>query len=183
MLKNFSQIKSWIKKNHVTDVILFGSSVRGKSQPSDVDLCILIKDSDEKKSLNLIDSLGILTDQLKLKSHLNILTSSDFLSGNTLAKTLLQEGISIKNGKNFSQIFGLTGKSLFIYSLKHFSPSRRVQFHYLLQGRYGSAGILKKVSGEFLGTGSILIPVAHEDLFKEILNQWKVKYTVKHLLI
>jgi predicted nucleotidyltransferase len=177
------QIKLWIKKDNVLDVVLFGSSVRGKFNPNDIDLCIIIKDTDEEKSLNLVDSLGKLTDKYDFKFHINILTSSSFVLGNTLAKTLLNEGYSIRNNINFSSVLGFENKSLFVYTLKHFSPSKRVKFHYLLKGRYGSEGILKQVKGEFLGTGSILISVEKEDLLKEIFDKWDVKYKINRILI
>ena len=113
--------KKWIKKNRVVDVILFGSSVRGKTKARDIDLGILIKDEDEKRSIDLVDSLSKLTPN----SHVNVLTLSNLIEGNILVKTLMQEGYSIKNRKNFSHLFGFSNKSLFIYSLKNFSPSKR----------------------------------------------------------
>lgn len=183
MLKNLSKIKNWIKKERVLDVIVFGSSVRGKSKPRDIDLCILIKDKDEKRSLDLIDSLGGITDSMGLKAHLNILTSGSFVSGNTLAKTLLNEGFSVKQNRNFASVFGFSSKSLFVYSLKGFSSSKRVKFHYVLKGRYGSPGILKQVSGKFLGTGSIIVPVEKEDLLREVFDKWEVKYKINKVLI
>jgi len=175
------KIKQWIKDNKILDVILFGSSVRGKSKPNDIDLCIIIKDSDEKKSLDLVDSLGKLTDGFKFKVHINILASGSFVSGNSLAKTLLSEGHSIKKNKVFLSVFGLESKSLFNYTLKNFSPSKRVQFHYLLRGRYGSKGILKENNAKILGTGSILVPIQNEDLLKEIFDRWSIKYRIDRI--
>ena len=177
------KIRQWVIKNNVWDVILFGSSMKGSLSPRDADLCIIIKDDDEKKSLDLVDSLGKLTDNFKLKFHINILTSSSFISGNTLAKTLLNEGHSIKRNEGFSSVFGFENKSLFVYTLKHFSPSKRVKFHYLLRGRYGSKGILNEAQGRFLGAGSILVPTEKEDLLKAIFDKWDVKYKINRVLI
>lgn len=177
-----NKIRLWIKKNNVIDVVLFGSLVRGKYNPKDVDLCIIIKDSDEKKSLSLVDSLGKLVDRFDFNFHVNILTTSSFVKGDTLTKTLLTEGHSIKKGKRFSSLFGFEGKTLFVYTLKHFSSSKRVKFHYLLKGRYGSKGILKEVNGKFLGTGSIIIPTEKEDILKEIFDKWDVKYKIHRIL-
>ena len=67
-------IKEWIKKTKAFDVIIFGSFVRGKNHPNDVDLCILIKDSDEKKTLELVDSLAQILKESKFKFQINILT-------------------------------------------------------------------------------------------------------------
>lgn len=177
------KIKEWIKKNDVIDVILFGSYMRGKLKPRDIDLCIIIKDKDEKKSLDLVDSLGNLTDKFDFKFQINILTASSFISGNTLAKTLLNEGLSLKKNKRFASVLGFENKSMFIYTLKNFSSSKRVQFHYLLKGRYESKGVLKEVNGKFLGTGTILIPTEKEDYLKEIFDKWHVKYKIERLLI
>lgn len=177
------KIKDWINKNKVLDVMIFGSFVRGKTKPGDVDVCILIKDEDEKKSLDLVSSLGEITDKLELKFHINILTTSAFATGDTLAKTLLAEGYSIKSNKSFASVFSLTNKSLFVYTLKHFTNSQRVKFHYLLKGRYGAKGILKETEGSFLGTGTIMVPVEKEDLLKEIFDQWQVKYTIQRILL
>jgi predicted nucleotidyltransferase len=177
------EIKRWLKKSKVVDVILFGSFMRGKIKHRDIDLCILIKDSNEKKSLDLVDSLGQLTDEFEDRYHINILILSSFVSGNTLAKTLLNEGYSIKNKKKFSKIFGFESQSLFIYSLKDFSPSKRVKFHYLLKGRYESKGLLAEIGGKFLGTGSIIVPAEKEDILKIKFNEWKVKYKIEKVLV
>lgn len=178
MQKRLSLIKKWVKRNKVIDIILFDSSVRGKTKVRDIDLCILIKDEDEKKSIDLVGSLSKLIPD----SHVNILTLSNLVEGNILVKTLIQEGYSIKNKKNFSSLFGFSNKSLFIYSLKNFSPSKRVRFHYMLKGRK-SKGVLREVEGKFIGTGSILVPTSKEDTLKEVFEQWGVDYKIERILI
>lgn len=186
MLKEISpiinEIKTWIKREDIIDVILFGSFMRNKKNPNDLDLCIIISQEDEKKSLDLSDSLGSLLDKTNIKSHISILVSDSLVTGNLLTKTLLSEGYSIKKDKMLSEILGFKNKSLFIYTLKKFSPSERVSFHYLLKGRYGSKGILKEVEGEFIGTGTIMIPTSKEDLLKELFDKWKVDYKISRIL-
>ena len=178
MQKELSLVKKWIKQNNIIDVILFGSFVRGKTKARDIDLCILIKDEDEKRSIDLTDSLS----KLVLNSHVNILTLSDIMGGNALVKTLMHEGISIKTKKRFSGSFGFSNKSLFMYNLKDFSPSKRVRFHYMLKGRK-SEGVLKEVEGKFIGTGSILVPTSKEDILKEVFEQWNVDYKIERILV
>lgn len=177
------KIKEWIAKNKVSDVIIFGSVARGKTEARDIDLCIVINDKDEQKSLDLVHSLGKLTDSNKIKAHINIISAGSFVSGSTLAKTLLNEGYSIKKNKSFASTLGFENKSLFTYNLTDFSPSKRVQFHYLLRGRYGSEGILNEVHGKIIGTGSILIPKEKEEILKDVLDKWNVKYSITPLLI
>ncbi len=181
----FSEIKTikrWVKNNKIFDVILFGSFVRGKSLPNDIDLCILIKDSDEKKTLDLVDSLAQVLKYSKFKFQINILTSSDFTRGNSLAKTLLNEGFSVKKGKKFAEIFGFKNQSLFTYSLKNFNDSERVKLHYLLNGRSGARGILKEIKGCLIGKGAIIVPTENEDFLKEVFDKWKVNYKAERIL-
>lgn len=177
------KIKKWIKENKVVDVILFGSLKRGKSKPNDIDLCILINDIDENKSLDLVDSLNKLTNKLKINTHINILTLSNFILGDTLTKTLIIEGFSIRNNKDYCNVINFASKSLFIYNLKKFSSSKRVRFHYLLKGRYGRIGLLKETKGEFVGSATIMVPVDKEDVLKEVFDTWKVDYKISRILL
>lgn len=177
------KIKGWIRKEKVLDVILFGSSARSKMKPKDVDLCILICDNDEEKSIELVNSLADVLDKEGFNFHINILASSSFVKGDTLAKTLLNEGVSIKKGEPFSSTFSLNSKSLFVYSLQHFSPSQRVRFHYMLNGRYGSKGVLNETEGKILGTGTIIVPTSKEDILKEVFDTWGVRYKIERILV
>jgi len=183
MLKKLSFLKLWIKKEKVIDLILFGSSVRDKSHPKDLDLCILINDQDENKSFDLIESLAQHTKKIPQKVQINILKTSDFWNGNTLTKTLLQEGISIRYATPLASRFGFESQSIFLYSLKHFTPSQRVRFHYMLNGRYGTKGMLHILQAQLWNPGTISLPIYHEDRLKEIFALWKVKYNLKRILI
>lgn len=176
------KVKPWIRQHNAVDVIMFGSTMRGNAEPNDIDMCILIDNHDEDKSLDLVGSLGSLAEFIGIKPHISILTFGSFISGNTLAKTLLEEGYSVNDGKRFSGVFGFRNKSLFVYSLRKFTSSDRVRFHYLLKGRRGSDGLLKEVGGEFLGTGSILVPAEKEDALREVFDKWKVGYKIEKVL-
>lgn len=177
------EINKWISKNKIVDVILFGSVMRGKENPRDIDLCIIVNKKDEVKSLDLISSLSDLVDEGHFKFQINLLTEKQFIEGNTLTNTLIKEGFSIKKKKKLSEVWGFKNKVLFIYSLKKFSNVKRVKFHYVLKGRYGSKGILNELKGEFLGTGSIILPSENGDRLKEVFDKWDVNYKIKNVLI
>lgn len=176
------KIEVWGKKKKVIDVVLFGSAMRGNMAPRDLDVCIIMPDTLEEKSLELVDSLGKIIDHDGKKTHITLLTATAGVRGNTLLKTLLEEGWSIFHKKSFSKIWGYENKTLFVYSLKHFSPSQRVRFHYLLHGRYGMRGVLKEVGGKLVGTGTIVAPTENEDVLEGILKQWNVSYTAHRVL-
>lgn len=177
-----NKIKTWIRKNKVLDVYVFGSFTRGKLKPRDIDLCILIKDSDEKNTLNLVSSLSRYTENMNLKTHVSLLTEKEFIMGSTLTKTLMEEGISLIKGKHLSNILGYNSRSMFMYSLKTFSKCQRVKFHYALNGRYGRIGVLKEVNGEMIANGAIVVPINNEEIFKDFLDIWKVNYKIERVL-
>ncbi len=177
-------IKVWLKSEQVVDVIIFGSSVRGKSTPRDIDLCIILHDHQEKKALDLIHSLSQKIDKKGVKFQINILTEKTFFSGeNSLVKTLFQEGFSVIKNKPFATLYGLSSQSLLVYSLVGFSGSQRVRFHYLLRGRSGQPGILSKLHSELVNDGVISVPTEYEDEWREIFQQWGVQYQVRRMLL
>ena len=180
-LSNKSKIQKWIKENKIKDVVLFGSLVRGKNKPNDLDLCIIIKKEQEEKTMDLIDSLSKACNK-EIKIQINVLTENDLVKGNSLFKTILIEGFSIKQNKSFADNYGWVPKALFFYDIKKSKASDKVRFHYLLRGRYGQPGLLANNKAELIKDGLIEVPIDSEDLFREVLDSWKINYEVKRVL-
>jgi predicted nucleotidyltransferase len=175
------KIKPWINHHKVNDVILFGSFVRGKLHPNDIDLCLVLENQQEKEALELVNSLA--KELREFKVQVNHITTNDFLSGkNTLVKAFLIEGISIKEGREVARRYGLEAKTLFFYKFKNPTSSEKVRFHYLLQGRYGREGLLSQLGGKLLSEGVIEIPLYNEELLKDALKQWPVEVTLRRIL-
>lgn len=176
------KIKEWIKKEKVIDVVVFGSLMRGKTNPNDIDLCIVLKDEQEKDALDMINSLAKVVDNPSLKPQINVLTENAFHGNNSLSKTLLFEGVSIKHNKAVAELHGFKPKVLFFYDIKHFKPSDRVRFHYLLRGRYGKKGVLFETNAELVKDGLIEAPITSEDILKEIFSQWSLQFNTKRII-
>jgi len=177
--KLISKAKAWIRKNDVFDIILFGSLARGRHKPNDADICIIIYDKDEKRSLDILSSLE---KYMGFLVEISILTLSVFINGrDTLVKTLFSEGISIKRNIPIAEIYGFRNMVLFLYSLKNFTSTNRVRFHYALRGRRGSIGLIEKYKAELVGDGTLLVPLGFEDEFSEVFNSWNVRYKTKRL--
>ncbi len=181
-LSNRTKIQNWTKNNKVIDVVLFGSLARGKTKPNDLDLCVIIKNEQEEKIMDLIDSLAKVCNQ-EIKVQINALTENDLVKGNSLFKTILIEGFSIKHNKPFAENYGFVSKALFFYNIKKFKASDKVRFHYLLRGRYDQQGLLIKNKAELIKEGLIEVPIDSEDLMREVLDSWKVSYKVKRILV
>lgn len=181
-LQKLTKLKNWIKENNVTDVLIFGSFTRGNENPKDIDVCILINEFYEKDALKLVSSLSEFLKKESINPHVNIITEKEFIEGNSLTKTLIEEGISILKGKALSKILGYEKKSYFFYSLKNFTASKRVSFHYALNGRYGRKGFLSENKGEIISSGVIATSVQYEDSFNQFFNQWGVVFNTKRIL-
>ncbi|MBU0457798.1 MAG: nucleotidyltransferase domain-containing protein [Nanoarchaeota archaeon] len=182
-LLNRNKIKKWIQSKKVIDVIVFGSLVRGKSKPNDFDICMILKEEQEKEAIDLVDSLAKSINENNLKVQVNFLLEGNFVKGNnSLVKNLLVEGFSVKHNKELASVYGFRSKALFFYDIKKFKPSERVRFHYLLRGRYEQKGLLANYGAELVKDGLIEVPICCEDMFKEIFGNWKLDFKVKRVL-
>lgn len=181
-LQKLNKLKTWIKENNAIDIFVFGSFIRGNETPKDIDVCILINEFYEKDALKLVLSLSDFLKKYGINPHVNIITEKEFIGGNSLTKTLIDEGISILKGKALSDILGYEKKSYFFYSLKNFTASRRVSFHYALNGRYGRKGFLSENKGQIISSGVIMAQTEYENKFSQFFNQWGVVFNTKRML-
>jgi len=157
------------------DIIIFGSVSRKKNKPNDVDIALVFKNKLDKN----------LKQQLSKKiqnSHIIELTLRH-ISKQTLWKTLLHEGISIKYNKKTSNLLGFKTRILIWYGLEKLNKSQKVQFSHALKGRDGKSGLLKKYNGKYLGKGSLMIPIEADDEFREFFINWKTPFNRRRILV
>ncbi len=184
MLKNskeFSKLKnkwkhSW--KKELLDIFLFGSAVKGKINPNDIDICLIFRDD---ININIVKEAETLLGE---KYHISSLCAKDFISDvHSLAKTMLLEGQSIITQKRLSESYGLSSKLLYSYDLSKEAPSKKVRFVYLLRGRNGTEGLVKNYSGEFVSNSAFLLPIDKDKEMQEVFDQWKVRYSRKRIML
>ena len=180
-LKEYSQLKNkWRKswKTEVIDIFIFGSAIKGKYKPNDIDLCFVFQD---KINLSIIKEAEMLLGE---KFHCSYLRTDDFIKEiHSLAKTILLEGRSIITGKTLAEGYGLAAKLLFFYDLSSEEPSKKVRFVYLLRGRDGLEGLVKKFGGEFFSNNAFLLPIDKDKEMQEIMDSWKIKYRRQKILL
>ncbi len=158
MSKNLSKyLKEKLKGinlKEIADIFLFGSAVKGKEFPRDIDLCVVFR---KKISNEIIEEI-----ENKLKNfniHVSSLIIDNFFrKPHSLIKTLLVEGVSIFNGNSFIQNFGFSSYILYSYNLSKLKPSEKVKFVYLIKGRDGN-GMVKRFKGLWIVDGCFIIPV------------------------
>lgn len=179
--KIFSRLKNKWRKNwqgEIVDIFQFGSSVKGKSRPQDIDLCLIFR---KEVNLPLVKEIS---SSLNDKYHLSFLTVNNFFSKpHSLTRTLFLEGKSIFTNKDFSSIYGLSPQLLYIYNLSGIKASKKVRFVYLLRGRKLRVGMVKKWGGEFLSPSSFLVTVTRDNEVQEIFKKWKIKYKRKKIFL
>ena len=150
----------------IKDIILFGSYTKGRSNPKDIDLAFIVKEKD-------IGLVGAIKDKLNAPYfHLEFIVVDDiYLS--PLFLSLLNEGYSIKKGDILRNALNIRPMRIYTYNLKHLGKSRKTLFGIALKKN------LKKVHGEKIGAGAVLIPISQTSYFEDFLDVWEMKYSTK----
>lgn len=179
--KEFLGLKKKVLKllsEGIVDIILFGSLVKEKIHPIDIDIAIIFRDSIKREILKKFQ------DALGKKYHISSLVVDQFFTKpHSLAKTLLFEGISLISGKKIADNFDLQPFTLYTYDLTREKPSKKVRFVYLLKGRANSKGIIEQFDGLYISQGSFIIPVEKDEEMLEIFKKWGIKFYRKRLLL
>jgi predicted nucleotidyltransferase len=162
------------------DVFLFGSSIRGKDKPNDIDLLILSKDKTDAEANY---RLKVDLEKLGYKVQLTEKNYKNMFDRNFMAReALLSESYSFLNKRFFSEGLGYANLALFKYELKGFNDSKRMQFYYSLNGR-NSKGLLKELRAYKFSDGVLLCPIENSDRMTEYLSFWKIKFRQFPILI
>ena len=179
-----TQLKQWLKEEKkdktILDIIIYGSSVKGKTKPNDVDVMIIFKEGSLKERLLKIQAMK---KKIKMPVDLKGILWEELFQPEFFARAgILLEGFSIFENKPFCSKLGFEGYTLFTYSLQDKNHTEKVKFNYVLKGRTG-AGIIKKLEGQQKGPGVFLIPIRNSLEFEEVLRMHAVSYTKKNMLM
>jgi predicted nucleotidyltransferase len=187
LLKNTkfkSEIKNFFKKKQeiILDIILFGSSVKGKEKPTDIDLLILYKD---KKDIDASYELKKTIKKIGYEIEITDKTYKELLQETFIAReSILSEGYSLIYEKFLSQGLGYMNLFLFRYELKEFSKSDRMRFYYSLYGRgKNQKGVIDELSLIKFSETILFCPAENAEKTKEYLDNWKIKFTEFPILI
>ncbi len=183
MLKELEKcLKAEQKDKTIFDIVIYGSAVKGKREPNDIDIVVIFREGDLKKRLNKIQAIK---KEIKLNQNVDIkgILLEELFHHDFFARCgIFLEGISLFDGKPFAHKIDFAGFSLFVYDLKNKNHTEKVKFNYVLSGR-STNGILKNLEGKSLGPGVVQIPLRNSLEFEEVLNTHSVNYTKKNILI
>ena len=174
-----NEIKKIYEKNkEILDIILFGSAIRGKAHPKDIDILLLFS---RKIDDDTVAEVKTVLEKSEYDFEITPVIYADLFSESFLPRDTIFDGISLITKKRLSEGFGYKPFVLFRYSLPGFDNSKRVRFFYALHGRYAK-GLLKEM-GYRLGKDSFLIFSDKSEEFKKFLDTWKVGYNEIEVLI
>ncbi|EHR79045.1 nucleotidyltransferase [Thermococcus litoralis DSM 5473] len=170
------------KKTHkkVFDIVLYGSSVKGKGEPNDYDFMLILRKAREDDRFDLafefkqrLLDLGFPHDKLDVKA----LNLEDLFDPNYLASPgIIIEGFSLTKGKPIHELLNGESYALFVLDVSRLEGNEKTKFQFALKGRDGKGGIIKELSGRYLGPWVVLVPIEEAYRFKEFLDFWGVKF-------
>lgn len=164
------------------DIFLFGSALKSKEIPRDIDILLLFRSKDYKKIEEVSYEIIKLGKKINLNLHAESIIADD-LHKEKIYSSVLHEGFSIRNNKFISELLGFEAYSLVTYSLRDRPVSEKVRFSYALYGRKKGTGFLASVEGKEIGKAAIIVPVSKEELAKEFFNQWKISFKMQRIMI
>ena len=171
------------KRESIFDIIIFGSLVKGKLTPRDIDILVIFLHGTLKERLNIIQEIkNNLKNKIEGNIDLKQALLKELFSPEFLARTgILLEGFSVYKNKKFCQTLGFESFTLFWYNLNRLTHTQKVKFNYILSGR-NQKGIIDSLGGKRLANGVIKIPIETSFEFEEILKNNKVNYNKKNIL-
>lgn len=153
----------------VIRVVLFGSAVKGKAAPGDIDVLAIVRNK------------GVPLPKLGKGFHVVRIEPAELL-GHSLFRTILLEG-RLPNGRQFSsEAAGLSQKVLYLYDLRNLAGTGKSRFAHALFGRRKGEGLLDRLNGERLGSGAVSVPPAGDLPLLEFFKGWKVGFSRKQIL-
>ena len=105
-----------------------------------------------------------------------------FDSSNFAKDSIIIQGKSIISGEDFAKRFGFSSKIQIYYNLEKLQKKDKIRFNYMLNGRGGEYGLLKKHKGALVRPGLIEVPPEYEFIFVNAIKECNVDFKSKKLL-
>jgi len=148
------------KHKTIEDIIVFGSIVKGSSEPKDLDIGLMLKDESEIR--NIKEDIRLISKEADIEIIDSIY--------NPLWVVLIREGFSVRKNKFLSELYKIEPVVLYKYSLVKLTPVQKVQF------TRGLKSILKDTKAKILSRSIVLVPFDKKVEFDEFLSTWSLTY-------
>lgn len=167
-LPEFKKYQKQLKKllnNDISDIIIFGSFVKG-GFARDIDIAIIIK----KKEINISYLKQEIRKILNKEADIHIIDIESIYS--SLWITLLKEGYSIKRDSYLYDIYKIKPIVLCKYSLVKLTNVQKVQFERGLKN-------MMKDNGEYVTRSVVFVPIWMKNELEDFLKGWNIYYETK----
>lgn len=145
----------------LTDIVIFGSSVKG-GVANDLDLALILKSevdlNETKKKIRIL-----------IKKEVDIQVVNMDSIYDPIWLTLIKEGFSIKKGKYLFELYKIKPQVLYKYSLKKLTNVQKVQFTRGVKNLIGT-------KGKLLTRSVVLVPIEIKGDMDDLLKNWGVFY-------
>jgi predicted nucleotidyltransferase len=183
--------KLWQKKlklnysENVIDIVQFGSSILEASNPNDIDIAVIFKEIPVKEQIKESHDIKKQIEEMtELPVHTEFFDLTRLFDKSNFAREgILFYGKSLLNKANFSEIFGIIPKLRISYVLKDLYKKDKVKFNYLLNGKGGNYGLLKKYGGKIIYPGVVETFPENENLFIEKMKKITSKLSIEKAFI
>ena len=168
-------------KESISDIILYGSFIRGKETPKDLDILILFKNQiDKDQEYDFKKQLKHITPKVSLISKtVKSVKESSFVA----RESVIFEGYSLIHQKYISSDYNANQKGIFLYRTNNLPNNMKTRFYYALNGRNSVKGIVDQLNCIKLSDNVLLAPLENIERIKEFLTYWDIEYTFIPTLI
>ena len=184
ILKNIklkNELNKFIKTTEIKDILVFGSLIKGKEKPNDVDILVIFKKRVIKDQEYQIKK--ILTKHYNNVSIISKTKKTITEASFDARESILFEAFSLLTKKNLAEEYGFISFGLFKYNFSNWDKLQKTKFYYALNGRGSEEGIFQQLNSIKLSDQTILIPLNKIDNFKEFLDSWKLDYKYIPIMI
>lgn len=166
------KLKSLLRKySFIHDFIIFGSFVKDKIKPADIDIAAVVS---EKKPL-IIGQIKSEIDKSIKNAHLQIISYGDFLQSK-LPYHILFEGYSVRQGRFIHEKLHISRKALYTFELSDLPQTKKVMFN------KGLKSLVERTNSEKTGKGGVLVPINSAGEFEDFLKLWNRKIKKKEFI-
>lgn len=161
-------------KEYVSDIILFGSFMRGKEKANDIDVLIVFDTSVSKEvEYEYRNKIAKLAKNVSVISK----TQETYLSDSFDAREgILFEGYSLIRSRFIASDFGFAGLGIFIYQTKELGNAQKTKIYYALNGRRTAEGFIHATTAIRMSDNVLAFPLDQIENAKEFFNEWKLEY-------
>lgn len=179
MILNDTALKRSLKKiaekqKEVEDILVFGSLVRGKEKPGDIDILVIFKNTVIKEA-----EYEIRKEIAKKYENISIISKTQttlFDAAFDAREGILFEGKSILKQKTLLEQYGYASLGMFKCHFKGWTKLQKTKYYYALNGRDTQKGIVEELRCIKLADSVFLVPLNNIELFRSFLEFWNIDY-------